>query len=649
MKWDEDLFEEQKIAASHIGTHARLLAGPGTGKTLALTRRVAYLIIEKEIPPDQILAITFTRAAAFELRSRIYEILKDQKIEMPTICTLHSFALRQLLRNKNLIESLPQPIRIADDWEMRNIICEDLKTILNCNLDTIKKRFNQLSADWETLTADEKDWSKKFVDPSFISAWEHHRKIFGYTLLSELVYQLKKSLEQIDDFILESDYSHLLIDEYQDLNHCDLAVIYTLRDKSIEIFVAGDDDQSIYGFRFAHPEGIRRFDKDFIPSKSFTLKTCIRCDQKIITLASFIAGLDEYRIPKELEHRSDAEEGEVQILKFKNQYNEAKGVALICKYLLSRENYNPNDILILMRSDSHKAFSSVVKNALEVLQIPAAVQVKFTPLEKKEGRKLLCLLHLFESNYDNLALKTLMMIGSYKIGPKRFLHIYDLARNRGEIFADTAHRVMENPDLIPKLGIRISKAMKEIQGVLNKYEDDFRSLEVSSDKEEFLNVLKKLADDIVQNREKRIEILNYLVRIIEISNSTNHKELLRTISSSLEDKEQELDSNSVNIMTMHRAKGLTKKAVIIIAAEDEYIPGIQSGEDIEDERRLLYVSLSRSKHFLIMTCCARRKGQQRHQGRTGGQLKRTLTRFLRNAPITPIDGEIYIEQLSKKE
>lgn len=636
MNWDDNLFEEQKEAASHIGSHARLIAGPGTGKTLVLTRRIAYLITEKNIPPNKILAITFTRAAAFELRKRVSEILEEKNVKLPRISTLHSFALRQLLKNSNLIETLPQPLRIADNWEERNIIFEDLKMILNSDINSIREKFNQLSADWQKLNVYKEDWEISFPDPRFLAAWRHHRKIFGYTLRSELVYLLKRALEQTDKFILESDYSHLLIDEYQDLNRCDLEVVFALRDKGIEVFVAGDDDQSIYGFRFAYPEGIRRFDKDYKPSNTFTLGTCIRCDRKIIELASFVAGLDENRLEKPLECRKNANEGEVQILRFKNQFFEAKGVAKICKNLLQREDYAPNDILILMRSDTNNAFSSVIKNALEANNIPVIVKAEISPLETDDGRKFLSFLHLIVNDYDSLALKTLMMKGNNKIGPKCFSSIYELARDKDEIFSNTSFRIMSNAELIPKFGKRISREMQEIQNILNQHKKNFESLKESTGTEKLLEALQKLAERIIQNRENRMEILNTLESIIMISNSTNHIELLRAISSSMGDMEQEMDSESVNIMTMHKAKGLTKKTVIIIATEDEYIPGKQIGKKEDDERRLLYVSLSRAKHYLIITYCSNRIKQQMYMGRERGTSKRTLTRFLRDAPIKPI-------------
>ena len=267
MQWDEGLLPEQKNAASHCGCHARLLAGPGTGKTRTLTHHIAYLVSEKKVPPKNIVALTFTRAAAAELRTRTSDLLKDIKGKPPRVCTLHSFALRQLLRNSDRIDSIsiPRPLRISDDWEERFIIFEDLKDMLNCNIQSVEKKFNQLSADWQTLNIDQSGWADTFPDPVFLGIWRQHRQVFGYTMISELVYQLKRALEQIPDFSLESNYSHLLIDEYQDLNRCDLAVVSAIRGKGVELYAAGDDDQSIYGFRYAHPQGIRRFDIDHTP------------------------------------------------------------------------------------------------------------------------------------------------------------------------------------------------------------------------------------------------------------------------------------------------------------------------------------------------------------------------------------------------
>ena len=312
MPWDDDLLEEQRTAASHSGKHARLLAGPGTGKTLTLTCHICFLIQEKKVPPSRILALTFTRAAAHELSRRIAARLGAEL--SPRVSTLHSFALRQLLKNEAVISSLPKPLRIADDWEERQIVLEDLKALLE--LQTIRDTrglLNELSADWQSLTADEADWETRFPDSRFLGAWREHREIYGYTLRSELVYQLKKALEQRSDFELESPISHLIVDEYQDLNRCDLAIVKYIESRGVELFVAGDDDQSIYGFRKAHPEGIRRFPQDFANASTLELNICMRCDSEILSMGLFVARQDPRRVEKSIQPVPNALKGEVEI------------------------------------------------------------------------------------------------------------------------------------------------------------------------------------------------------------------------------------------------------------------------------------------------------------------------------------------------
>lgn len=126
---------------------------------------------------------------------------------------------------------VPRPLRIADDWEERNIIEEDIKRILNTDIRTVRKKFNQLSSDWQTLVVEEEGWDLNYPDPQFLGVWRQHREIYGYMLRSELVYQLKKSLEQNPDFTLEQSYQQILVDEYQDLNRCDLAVVKALTER----------------------------------------------------------------------------------------------------------------------------------------------------------------------------------------------------------------------------------------------------------------------------------------------------------------------------------------------------------------------------------------------------------------------------------
>jgi len=151
LTWDDDLTPEQKTAASAHDGHARVLAGPGTGKTFTLKARVQYLVEELSVEPSRILVVTFTRKAVAELRDRILPCTPEGA-EPPRISTLHGFALRQLLRNASLVEALPAPFRVADDWEEATIVIPDLKRLLKKGRKEVRAALGAMSADWDTLT-----------------------------------------------------------------------------------------------------------------------------------------------------------------------------------------------------------------------------------------------------------------------------------------------------------------------------------------------------------------------------------------------------------------------------------------------------------------------------------------------------------------
>jgi len=182
----------------------------------------------QNVDPRNICVITFSRAAAAELRTRITKELGETSI--PKTSTLHSFALSQLLRLTKYNNNLPMPIRIADDWEERYIVLEDLKRQLSIpKVSDVNDLLNQMSSDWQSLTADEQEWENRFPNPRFIGAWREHRQVYAYTLRSELVYQLKHTIQQNPQIIDNIGFGYLLVDEYQDLNRCDLAVINSSR------------------------------------------------------------------------------------------------------------------------------------------------------------------------------------------------------------------------------------------------------------------------------------------------------------------------------------------------------------------------------------------------------------------------------------
>jgi DNA helicase-2/ATP-dependent DNA helicase PcrA len=636
MPWNDGLLDEQIEASSHFGSHACLLAGPGTGKTLCLTRRILYLIGEEGIPPQSILALTFTRAAAAELKSRV-RIELGEGSDLPIISTLHSFALRKLLQEFQG-DRLPQPIRIADDFEERHIIQEDLKRLLGLRRVTdVRDLLNQLSSDWESLRAEDQAWARRFPNPRFLGAWREHRTIFGYLLRSELVYQLKRAIDE-DEIQVFEQIRFLLVDEYQDLNACDLAVIRNVTNADVELYAAGDDDQSIYGFRYAHPEGIRHFGRDYDPSAQLYLQQCMRCDREILNLGLYVARLDYNRIEKELNCCDTAGDGVVNILRFNDQGIEATGIANLCHWLVNNEGIEPGEILILLRSDRNRLFSTPIRDALSNLDIPVeTVSDPLAPLNKIEGRHFICLLRLICDSSDNLAWRSLLEVRNNRIGRVAISQLYEWARNNSLSFSDVLSTVESDPSLIPRQGPSIASEIRDIQTIINSIDEE--------ETESLSTFISQFAEDQIEEETLRLEIIRLFQRILDEGEISELSQLLRAINVSLTDSEQEQETGSVNIMSMHQAKGLSADAVIILAAEDEYIPGRAIGDGEGDERRLLYVSLTRARHYLFMTHCLNRTGAQAHSGRTSGQTRRRLTRFLRGGPIDSQSGIQFLRNL----
>ena len=589
-------------------------------------------------------ALTFTRAAAGELRARVEEALEGKVAGRPKIMTLHSFALRNLLRNAKLIDSIPQPLRIADDWEERNIIEEDLKAILTKPITEIRKDFLALSADWDTLRADDATPNPLKADASFVGAWQQHRAIYGYTLRAELVYQLKRALEQRDDLDLQGPIEHLLVDEYQDLNACDLSVIARLGAKEASVYAAGDDDQSIYGFRHANPEGIRRFDKEYNPSVDLPLATCMRCDIDIMDLARFVADLDPARLRKPWKPRDEAGTGLVRLLRFDNGDEEASGIASLCKYLITDEKFQPDEILILIRSDKNGAFSKPLAEQMRTADVPFSANVDGTVvLDTPPGRVLLSYLRLAVAENDSLAWRTLLQVRNNGVGAKALGAIADYARANAVTFVTALKASAEKPGAL-------KREYDQIRAVLEKVKDTAgepdQVVGVDGIRTALISIAAALAEAGLTGLDDAVA---HVTLMAENADADSFTALLSAISMVGLTPEQETTKGAVNMLTMHKAKGLTARAVIVMACEDEYLPGRQQSVEREaDERRLFYVSLTRARERLYVTYSQGRFGPQQHTGRDSGAQRRTLSRYLRNAPVHAVAASEFFSRLGRQ-
>ncbi len=269
------------------------------------------------------------------------------------------------------------------------------------------------------------------------------------------------------------------------------------------------------------------------------------------------------------------------------------------------------------------------------------------PLDQNVGRILLAFLRLATNRQDHLAWRTLLMLFCPGIGPEAIKALHEHARRNSMGFANAVLAAQQNPAVLPtayrgRRTTAIQRVLDQLDSIFPAGQDEFGTCT------ELGNAVRTAAEVLVSNDKERETVIQELNSALEASRATSVSDLVRATEVIGEDIEQELEQGKVNILTMHRAKGLTAEAVIVAAAEDEYIPGRAQRDAVDDERRLLYVSLTRAKHYLFVTYCDRRTGAQRHTGRTSGRVNRTLTRFLHDGPLTPVSGDVFLNNLVRE-
>ena len=622
------LSEEQLIPINFDSKNKLILAGPGTGKSYTILGFVLDLINNKAVNPNNIIVLTFTRAATAELKNKIKENIDSTK-GLPGVFTLHGFALRQLMKNSRNIKKLPDNFVIADDYEERYIIDEDIKKILKLSrIDEVYELFNRLSANWETLNADRTEWELDFNKPEFIGAWKRHREIYGYVLRSELVYQFKNLLVQEPEAKIDGPIDNLIVDEYQDLNKCDLLVISKLVERGAKIFSAGDDDQSIYGFRYAEPEGIRNFLKDIPSSKQFIIRECRRCDKNILDFALNVIRQDFKRIHKDLISVT-GKQGEYYVLHFQNQFNEATKIADIIYTLNSTKNVSFNDIIILLRNDRNNMFSCIIKDKLREHLIPISSGIDFFNFfDSASGRYLAALLKYIKNSENDLAIRTLLQL-SIGIGEVTINLIYNYADKNNLRFAKVINEISQ--EKIDEF--QTNKILVSTIAQIMTYKERFNNKDV-----DFPNLIEELFS-VIPNCDH--DFMTHTKKFIEIFDINSMDDFIYNIIEYLGPNENnEVQPDGVRIMTMHKAKGLSASAVFIVGVEEEIIPG-RNKDKIDEERRLLYVSLTRARNYLFITYCKERTGQQQHSGNPLiGTTRRNLSQYIRDIPnLNPVIGE----------
>lgn len=598
MDYIEKLNNEQKKAATFKDGPCLVIAGAGSGKTKVLTTRIANLI-ENGVKPYNIVAITFTNKAAGEMRERVNNIINAHDA---FIGTFHSFGLK-IIRENSALFNLTSAFTLIDTEDQTSIIKKIMKDI-NITDKMISPAFikskisfikNNMLSDSEIanflISENEKIAVKIYYE--YEKILKRNNTLDFDDLLKKPVELFNSNKEVLEKY--QDKFKYILIDEYQDTNEVQYKLVKLLSKKYLNLFVVGDPSQSIYAFRGANYQNILNFEKDFKGCTVIKLPQNYRSTQTILDAANEVISHNKQR--KDLDLFSDLGQGvKIKYIRTFNDSMENKRVVDEIQKLYE-EGYNRKDMAIFYRTNAQ---SRSIEDALVKANIPYKVFGSFYFYKRKEIKDLLAYLKLIANPSDDVSLERVINEPKRKIGDKTIENLREKARslNISMFEAIDSGKELEFKNLILNL-IEISKDTS-ITGLIDK------TLELSKMKETYEND-KSLESDI--RLENLMEFRSVSETYEKETGNVNLSDFLMEVSLVSDAAEYYLDSDAVTLMTVHSAKGLEFKVVFIIGLEENIMPiskALYDDEELEEERRLMYVAITRAKEKLYLLNAGRR-------------------------------------------
>lgn len=598
MDYIEKLNNEQKKAATFKDGPCLVIAGAGSGKTKVLTTRIANLI-ENGVKPYNILAITFTNKAAGEMRERVNNIINAHDA---FIGTFHSFGLK-IIRENNALFNLTSAFTLIDTEDQTSIIKKIMKDI-NITDKMISPAFikskisfikNNMLSDSEIanflISENEKIAVKIYYE--YEKILKRNNTLDFDDLLKKPVELFNSNKEVLEKY--QDKFKYILIDEYQDTNEVQYKLVKLLSKKYLNLFVVGDPSQSIYAFRGANYQNILNFEKDFKGCTVIKLPQNYRSTQTILDAANEVISHNKQR--KDLDLFSDLGQGvKIKYIRTFNDSMENKRVVDEIQKLYE-EGYNRKDMAIFYRTNAQ---SRSIEDALVKANIPYKVFGSFYFYKRKEIKDLLAYLKLIANPSDDVSLERVINEPKRKIGDKTIENLREKARslNISMFEAIDSGKELEFKNLILNL-IEISKDTS-ITGLIDK------TLELSKMKETYEND-KSLESDI--RLENLMEFRSVSETYEKETGNVNLSDFLMEVSLVSDAAEYSADADAVTLMTVHSAKGLEFKVVFIIGLEENIMPiskALYDDEELEEERRLMYVAITRAKEKLYLLNAGRR-------------------------------------------
>jgi len=576
MKFLEELNEEQKKAATHIDGALLILAGAGSGKTKTITTRLAYLL-SLGIDPANTLTLTFTNKAAAEMKERALKMIDSDIVHPPLLLTFHKFGLIFLKLYIHLLNRENNFVIIdADDQKkiLKNISTDLPVSFVSKEISKYKNSF--LSADDVFALAKENTYKKLAHIYDKYQKYLLENNLVDFDDLLLLTYTI---LNENDDLCREisEKYQYIMVDEYQDTNEIQLLLLKKLCRTHNNICVVGDDDQSIYGFRGANHKNILNFEKDF-NAKIIKLEKNYRSTNQILKAANNLISFNKNRYDKKL-YSALGDGKEIELLTNYNEVAEAETIAKKIKTLING-GVNPKEIAILYRIN---ALSRSIEDGLRGYGINYKLVGGMRFYEREEIKDLISYLRVLVNPHDDYSFKRIVNKPRRGIGKTTINKIEE--RKNEKSFLEF---IKENDlDFISK---KAAKTLKEFQKNI-----EFLASASLEELPELIESTIELSTSYKDEDKKRN--VEEFYGMMHERKDLNLREFLNELS--LESDQDKITDDTINVMTIHASKGLEFSHLFVIGMEEGFFP--LNDADIEEERRLAYVAITRAKKELTLS------------------------------------------------
>lgn len=636
----DTLNEQQKEAVLHTEGPLLILAGAGSGKTRVLTHRIAYLIEEQGVNPWNILAITFTNKAAGEMRERVDKLV-GFGAESIWVSTFHSTCVRILRRHIDLL-GYDNNFTIYDSDDQKTLM-KDVCKLLQIDtkifkeralLGTISHAKDELITPEEFRIRAEGDFSQKKI----AEVYEEYEKqlrannALDFDDLLVKTVQLFQTQADVLEYYQER-FRYIMVDEYQDTNTVQFELIRLLASKYRNLCVVGDDDQSIYKFRGANIKNILNFEHVFEDAKVIKLEQNYRSTSNILNAANAVIRNNRGRKDKTL--WTDNGDGEkLEFRQFDTAYDEAEYIVGDIREHVDRGECTYNDNAILYRTNAQ---SRIFEEKFVTANIPYKIVGGVNFYARREIKDLLSYLKTVDNGQDDLAVRRIINVPKRGIGLTSINRVQEYAVRHEVGFYEALRAV----DLIPNIGRGASK-LESFVALIEHFKTDAQEMSISGLMKEIIEetgYVESLEAEDSEEAEARIENIDELMsKIVAYEDACEEMNEPPTLSGFLEEVALVADIDSLDeysdyvvLMTLHSAKGLEFPHVYLAGLEDGIFPSYMTitaddPEEVEEERRLCYVGITRAEKALTLTCARRRmiRGETQYN---------KMSRFLKEIPM----------------